>query len=177
MSLWIEWEEGLPDEGLSREGFEKLLQDSVTAALGSEGVTTPVEVSLSIVSSGTIHEMNRDYRQVDSVTDVLSFPLLSYPESPRIETSAAEDIQAAAEDEANLDPDSGEVVLGDIVICLEKAKSQAEEYGHSLEREMAFLTVHSILHLLGYDHMSPEEEKIMFGKQEAVLGGMGLGRD
>ena len=147
------------------------------AALRFEHIETPVEVSLSIVSLEAIHEMNRDYRQVDRETDVLSFPLLSYPETPRIETPAAQDLEDAAEEEANLDPDTGEVVLGDVVLCLDKAKSQAQEYGHSLKREMAFLTVHSMLHLLGYDHMAPEEEKVMFDKQKAILDEMGIGRD
>ena len=177
MSLWIEWEIDLPEGEHSKEDFEKLLQQSVEAALRFEHIETPVEVSLSIVSLEAIHEMNRDYRQVDRETDVLSFPLLSFPETPRLETPAAQDLEDAAEEEANLDPDTGEVVLGDVVLCLDKAKSQAQEYGHSLKREMAFLTVHSMLHLLGYDHMAPEEEKVMFDKQKAILDEMGIGRD
>ncbi len=97
-------------------------------------------------------------------------------ESPRMESSAAEDLSEAFLQEENLDPDLHELMLGDIVLCLDVAIRQAEEYGHSLEREMAFLTAHSMLHLLGYDHMSQEEEAVMFPKQTAILDGMGLSR-
>ncbi len=135
-----------------------------------------MEVSVTIVSKEAIHELNRDTRQVDKETDVLSFPLLSYTESPRMESSAAEDLSEAFLLEENLDPDLHELMLGDIVLCLDVAIRQAEEYGHSLEREMAFLTAHSMLHLLGYDHMSQEEEAVMFPKQTAILDGMGLSR-
>lgn len=135
-----------------------------------------MEVSVTIVSKEAIHELNRDTRQVDKETDVLSFPLLSYMESPRMESSAAEDLSEAFLQEENLDPDLHELMLGDIVLCLDVAIRQAEEYGHSLEREMAFLTAHSMLHLLGYDHMSQEEEAVMFPKQTVILDGMGLSR-
>ncbi len=135
-----------------------------------------MEVSVTIVSKEAIHELNRDTRQVDKETDVLSFPLLSYTESLRMESSAAEDLSEAFLLKENLDPDLHELMLGDIVLCLDVAIRQAEEYGHSLEREMAFLTAHSMLHLLGYDHMSQEEEAVMFPKQTAILDGMGLSR-
>ena len=107
----------------------------------------------------------------DAVTDVLSFPMLDYEpgEVP------AERVQRALE-EQETDPETGEVVLGDIVICLKRAMEQAEAYGHSLKREMAFLAVHSVLHLLGYDHMVKEEETVMFARQEAILEAAGLPR-
>ncbi|MBO6159137.1 MAG: rRNA maturation RNase YbeY [Firmicutes bacterium] len=179
MSLWITWEvtpENAASEGNFKEGFQTLFENSVQEALRMENVETPVQVSLTIVDRDAIQEMNRDFRGIDRVTDVLSFPMLSYEESPRMETPASLDVAAAAEQEENLDPDSGEVVLGDIVICLDKAKEQAAEYGHSLERELSFLSVHSMLHLLGYDHETKEQEQVMFSKQEAVLEQLGLSR-
>lgn len=146
------------------------------AVLSHEQIDTPVEVSVSVVSKEEIHQLNRDMRQVDRETDVLSFPLLTFEESPRMQAPAAPDLADAFLEEENIDPDLHELMLGDIVLCLDVAIRQAEEYGHSLEREMAFLTVHSMLHLLGYDHMSPEEEAVMFPRQSAILDGMGLTR-
>ncbi|SEN04597.1 rRNA maturation RNase YbeY [Lihuaxuella thermophila] len=118
----------------------------------------PVEVSVTIVDNGAIRQMNKEYRKVDRPTDVLSFPLWD-PE---------EEWVIAEEEEA--------VSLGDIVISLPKAKEQASEYGHSLERELGFLAVHGFLHLLGYDHETKEEEEEMFQRQEEILGRIGLQR-
>ena len=106
--------------------------------------------------------MNMEYREVDRPTDVLSFPQVEY-ESPA-------DFSWAEEHEMDcFDPDTGELFLGDIVISLDKVKEQAEKYNHSVRREFAFLVTHSMLHLLGYDHMEPEEEKVMFARQEEIL--------
>lgn len=101
-----------------------------------------------IVDNDYIHELNRDYRHIDRETDVITFAL---------------------EDEKDMVVPDGERVLGDIYISIDKAKSQAKEYGHSLLRELTFLAVHGFYHLLGYDHMTKEEEEIMFSKQEEVL--------
>lgn len=101
-----------------------------------------------IVDNNYIHELNRDYRHIDRETDVITFAL---------------------EDEKDMLVPDGERVLGDIYISIDKAKSQAKEYGHSLLRELTFLAVHGFYHLLGYDHMTKEEEEIMFSKQEEVL--------
>ncbi len=171
MSLWIEW--NLPDEEITKKDqIEALLQLAVEAAIVSEDIATPVEIGLQIVSEEEIRTLNHDYREIDRVTDVLSFPMLEYTpdEKPcdRVERAKAE---------GEVDPETEEVPLGDIIICQKRAMEQAEEYGHSFEREMAFLSVHSVLHLLGYDHMVPEEEKVMFSKQEAVLKGIGLTRE
>ena len=106
-----------------------------------------------IVGNDKIHEINKAYRNVDRVTDVISFAL---------------------EDEPFVNLDIR--VLGDIYISYDKAKEQSEEYGHSLERELSFLTIHGLLHLLGYDHMEKEEEKIMFEKQELILNEFGISR-
>lgn len=109
-------------------------------------------VSVTFVDNKFIHELNRDYRHIDRPTDVISFAFLD-----------------DEEDRANKIKNKGIVVLGDIYISIEKAKEQAEEYGHSLKRELSFLFVHGLLHLLGYDHMTPEDEKVMFALQDEIL--------
>jgi len=135
--------------------LRKLIRSAITAALAYEHFDGAAEVSVTVVDNAQIHEMNLQYRAVDRPTDVLSFPIF---------------------DEEGLE-DASCAVLGDIVLSLEQASVQAEQYGHSLEREVAFLCVHSVLHLLGYDHeTSPEEEADMFARQEAVLTEMGLAR-
>ena len=113
----------------------------------------PRSVSVLITDNEEIHQLNLQYRQKDAPTDVLSFPLF--------------------DEDGNLDEEE----LGDIVISLERAQAQAEEYNHSLKREVAFLTAHSMLHLLGYDHMEPEEEAVMISKQEKSLTELGITRE
>lgn len=113
-----------------------------------------VEFNIIFVDSNTIHEINKTYRNVDRVTDVISFAL---------------------EDNETIELDHR--VLGDIYICIERAEEQAKEYGHSFLRELSFLTIHGLLHLLGYDHMEQEEEKIMFQKQEDILNEFGITRE
>ena len=120
---------------------------------------TECEVSLSFVTDEEIREINRNFRGIDKATDVLSFPQIDYDNDDEVMTN-----------------EKGEIVLGDIIISLDTAKRQAEEYGHSLNREICFLTVHSMLHLLGYDHMTEEDEKEMFDKQTAVLDMAGIKR-
>lgn len=112
------------------------------------------EFNVIIVTSDFIHELNKNYRNIDRVTDVISFAL---------------------EDDKTFNLDNYRV-LGDIYICLDKVKSQALEYGHSFKRELSFLAVHGLLHLLGYDHMTKEEEEVMFSKQEEVLSRYGIER-
>lgn len=114
-----------------------------------------VSFNLIIVDNEYIHELNRDYRNIDRETDVITFAL---------------------EDEDSIILPNDERVLGDIYISIDKASSQALEYGHSLLRELSFLAVHGFYHLLGYDHMRPEEEKVMFKKQEEVLEEYGISR-
>ena len=115
-----------------------------------------VSFNLIIVDNEYIHELNRTYRNIDRETDVITFAL---------------------EDEDSIILPSDERVLGDIYISIDKAESQAEEYGHSLLRELSFLAVHGFYHLLGYDHMTEEDEKVMFKKQEEVLEEYGISRD
>ena len=132
-----------------------LIKRAAAKTLESEGYDRPSEISVTIVDNERIHELNKEYRDIDRETDVLSFPL----------NERSEILDGSADRE-----------LGDIVISMEKAVSQAQEYGHSVERELAFLAVHSTLHLLGYDHENPDDEKDMFSRQEKILAEMGLTR-
>lgn len=126
--------------------LRRLVKRAVLAVLDFEDFGRRAEVSVTFTDNEGIHALNREYRNVDRPTDVLSFPL---------------------SDGEDYDTDGDAVLLGDIVISLERAQTQAEEYGHSFEREVAFLTVHSMLHLLGYDHeTSPEDERDMFARQD-----------
>jgi probable rRNA maturation factor len=141
------------------EDIEHLIEICTAAALEEEGIDDTAEVSVTLVDNEGIRELNREHRDIDRETDVLSFPL-------------------GDDDGYEVDPDNDAIMLGDIVISLEKAAQQAEEYGHSYRREVAFLITHSLFHLLGYDHVnSEEEEKIMFGKQEKVLDKLGITRE
>lgn len=141
-------------------GIRLLIRRCCHAVLISEGFTQNAEVSVSFVSNQEIKKLNKSYRQKDSVTDVLSFPLTS--EDGRME----------------INTETGAVLLGDIVISIETAVKQANIYGHSLSREIGFLTVHSMLHLLGYDHeTSPLDERIMREKEESVLDKLGISRE
>ncbi|MCH5252165.1 MAG: rRNA maturation RNase YbeY [Lachnospiraceae bacterium] len=127
------------------------------------------EVSVSLVGRETIHRMNEQYRQVNRPTDVLSFPMMQYD-------GPADFDGMAFQSTLTVSPESGEVLLGDIVLCAEIMKSQAEEYGHSLLREFSFLVVHSMLHLLGYDHMEEKERLLMEQTQEDILQKLGIRR-
>lgn len=136
------------------EVLEKLLQ----FAADEEGIEEDAEVAVSFVSEEEIQSINKAYRDKDSVTDVISFAL---------EEGEDEDFEM---------PDAPRV-LGDIIICVKRAEEQSEEYGHSFERELGFLTVHGLLHILGYDHMNEADEKKMFGRQDELLNAFGLTRD
>lgn len=124
-----------------------------------------VEVSLSFVSLDEIHELNREYRQVDSPTDVLSFPMFENPDE--IQQYAAQMSECGDEDD---------IPIGDVVICMDKIREQAAEFGHGEERETVYLFTHSILHLLGYDHMTDEDKKEMRQKEEEVMAELSLTR-
>ena len=122
-----------------------------------------VEISLSFVSLDEIHELNRDYRGVDRPTDVLSFPMFE----------SVEELEAAC---SGLEEEGQSVPLGDVVICMDKIIEQAEEFGHTRERETVYLFTHSVLHLLGYDHETEEEKKEMRAREEEIMDAIGLGR-
>ncbi len=125
------------------------------------------QISLSFVTDSEIRRINKENRDIDAVTDVLSFPMLEFDEDG-----------CAVLDGCDYAPDTDTVILGDIVIAPQRARTQAEEYGHSIRREICFLCAHSMLHLLGYDHVDDEEgERIMNEKQEKVLSLLGITRD
>lgn len=153
------------------EELEKLFEKVIAYALNEEQVKYPCEVSILLVDNEEIREINREHRDIDRETDVLSFPMLDYPKG-----IVYKDIYVEGElDEYNFDGDN--LVLGDIVISLEKALEQSEEYGHSFIREVAYLTVHSVLHLLGYDHIEENDKKRMREREEAILGNLDITRE
>ncbi|WP_081755899.1 rRNA maturation RNase YbeY [Paucisalibacillus sp. EB02] len=141
------------------ENHFELIEGLLNLTAQKEKISENVEVSITFVNNDEIQEINRDYRKLDKPTDVISFAL-----------------EETSEGEVEIIGDDIPVILGDIIISVEKAKEQAEEYNHSLERELGFLAVHGLLHLLGYDHMTKEDEKEMFQKQEEILGEFNLGR-
>lgn len=165
MTLNLEDEYGL-ELGIDYEGTASLV---ISQVLEEEGCPYEAEVNLLLTSNEEIHRMNREYRDVDRPTDVLSFPQVEY-ESP-VDFSWAE-----AHERDCFDPDTGKLLLGDIVISLDKVKEQAEKYGHGVRREYAFLIAHSMLHLLGYDHMTEDEAKDMETRQSAVLEHLNITR-
>lgn len=128
-----------------------------------------IEMSVSIVSPEEIQQLNKEFRNVDAVTDVLSFPTFDNP------TRQILSIETCPKDVIN--PTTGKINIGDVIICLERAKEQAISYGHSLKRELSFLALHGMLHLLGYDHIEPADEEQMTALQETILNKMHLTRD
>ena len=140
---------------------ESLAARVVEAALNYVDCPYEAEVNLLLTMNDEIHEMNQHFRGIDRATDVLSFPMIDY-----IEAGNFDFLEEAME---YFDPETGELVLGDIVISKEKVISQAKEYGHSIEREYAFLIAHSMLHLFGYDHMEEAERITMEEKQKEIL--------
>lgn len=139
------------------DDMERLIEDCTRGALNEENMEDDAEVSVTLVDDEEIRALNHEHRGIDRATDVLSFPL-------------------GDENGFETNPETGAILLGDIVISLERAAAQAEEYGHSLRRETAFLITHSLFHLLGYDHEKEDEEKVMFSKQERVLELLGITR-
>ena len=139
--------------------YEDIIRQMVVAALDYENCPYEAEVSVTVVDDKEIQEINKIYRNIDKATDVLSFPMYQYEKAADFDNL----------DDSAFNPESGELLLGDIVISAEKVTAQAKEYGHSKEREFAFLLVHSMLHLLGYDHMEEEERLVMESKQKEIL--------
>ena len=157
--IWVEEEVPAP------AGLAARLEEAVNAALDAEGVDVPCVVEVCLTDDEAIHQTNLEMRGVDRPTDVLSFPMfeLQPGEKPRAEWA---------------DPDTDKVLLGDMMISLERARAQAAEYGHSLEREVCYLAVHSVLHLLGYDHLDEGPQKRqMRAREEAILGELGVTRE
>lgn len=157
MTLFFEEEGELKLDLPCKELAEKV----INAALDYVNCPYEAEVNLLLTMNDEIQEMNRNFRSIDRSTDVLSFPMIDYEEAGNFDF--LEDVMDA------FHPESGELMLGDIVISKEKVIAQAEEYGHSIEREYAFLIAHSMLHLFGYDHMEEDERIIMEQKQKEIL--------
>ncbi len=146
------------------DGTRSFIRRVIRTALRAEGVDFPCEVDVLVTDDRGIHAINLDMRGVDSPTDVLSFP--EFELSPG-QLPGAEDA----------DPGTGYVPLGDMALSMERVKAQAKEYGHSNRRELAYLAVHSVLHLLGYDHMDEGAQKAqMREREESIMGELGLGR-
>lgn len=153
-------------------GFDvkEILDAVMLKVLDAEGCPYEAQVNLLITDNEGIREFNLEHRDVDAPTDVLSFPMIPF--------EGESDFSVVEEEESfYFEPESGELLLGDIIISWDKVKEQAEKYGHSMKREFAFLTAHSMLHLCGYDHMEPEEARIMEEKQESVLTELGITRE
>lgn len=147
-------------EELLAAELEDAIRKAAAEALNYEAFDEDCEISVSIVDNEEIRQINKQFRNIDRATDVLSFPMLTFVEGEEAEVN-----------------ENDEIILGDIIISLERAREQAAEYGHSLKREIAFLTAHSMLHLLGYDHMEPEEEAEMFRRQKEILLQAGFPRE
>ena len=150
--------------------YEEAAKSIIEQALEYLKCPYEVQLNLTLTDNEGIHMINKEYRQIDRPTDVLSFPLVDYPE-PNV---FPESIEETAEDYFDLD--TGELMLGDIIISIEKCKEQAKEYGHSELREYSFLIVHSMLHLFGYDHMEDDERTVMEEKQKEILDLAGISR-
>ena len=149
--------------------YEKVAKDVVNTAMDYMKFPFEAEVSITLTDNDGIHEINKEFRHIDSPTDVLSFPMIAY-EKPG-------DFSLIEEDDDLFNPESGEVILGDIVLNVPRIHSQANEYGHSDLREYAFLIAHSMLHLFGFDHMTEEEAAVMETKQREILDILKISRD
>lgn len=147
--------------------YEELAQRVVNHCLDYAAFPYEAEVNLTLTDNEGIHAINKEFREIDRPTDVLSFPMLSY-------TTPGDFAFLDEEESDDFNPDTGEALLGDIVISVEKVLEQAENYGHSIEREYAFLITHSMLHLFGYDHMTEEDAAVMEAKQTEILNQMNI---
>ena len=164
MSAYLEiaWDVPMPPDA------DRLLQNTANACAEAEGIALPVYAQLRVTDDDTIREINREYRNIDRATDVLSFP--STDCKPRKTLGHCEKKLLRERDE------TGRCFLGDIIISLPRAREQAAEYGHSLEREFAYLTAHAMFHLMGYDHMQDEDKERMRAMEEKVLNQIGISR-
>ncbi|MBQ8637998.1 MAG: rRNA maturation RNase YbeY [Lachnospiraceae bacterium] len=149
--------------------YEELIGRVVMGCMDFENCPYEAEVNVLLTDNEQIHEINREHRGIDAPTDVLSFPMVDY-EHP----ADFDPLEDASEDYFNFE--TGELVLGDIIISLEKVLEQADNYGHSIQRELAFLVAHSMLHLFGYDHMEEEERAVMEERQRTILAELGINR-
>lgn len=165
MTIEIEYEA----EELLELPYKEIIEAMVLEALDFEGCPYEAEVNVILTDDEAIREINREHREIDRATDVLSFPMIDY-EIP----ASFDHVEDHVEDYFN--PETGELMLGDIIISVDKVREQAEKYGHSETRELAFLVAHSMLHLFGYDHMEEEERLVMEDKQREILERKGYTR-
>lgn len=165
MSVYIEKEY----EGFIDLDYKHIITSVVDEAIDFVKCPYECEVNVTIVDNHVIQQINKEQRKIDKVTDVLSFPFLEYDK--------AGDFMKFEWDDTCFHPDTGELMLGDIVISYDKVISQSKEYNHSKKRELAFLTAHSMLHLFGYDHMVDEERIAMENKQTRILENLGITRE
>ena len=165
MHINIEYEY---DEPLDFD-YEKVASDVLEAVMDYENCPYEAEANLILTDADTVRQTNKEYRQIDSETDVLSFPMIAF--------SKPSFFDEAEEMDDCFHPDTGELLLGDIMISVPRMKQQALEYGHSILREYAFLITHSLLHLVGYDHMVLEEAAVMEQKQREILENLQITRE
>ena len=148
--------------------YRKIIREVVEGTLDYLEEPFEAEVSVTITDADTIQAINKEHRGIDAATDVLSFPMNEYDKPG--------DFDKLEDDPDAFNPETGELMLGDIVICADKVISQAQEYGHTMTRELAFLTCHSVLHLSGYDHMEEAEREEMETLQRTILDALGYRR-
>lgn len=165
MSIYIENE----TETALDFDYEDVIRKVINYSLDFIQCPYETEVNVVITDNNGIHQVNKEYRNIDRPTDVLSFPMIEYEEAGNFDI-------IDEENEDGFNPETGELVLGDIMISIEKVKEQALDYGHSELREMAFLTAHSMLHLFGYDHMEEEERKVMEEAQRSIMDSLKIFR-
>ena len=164
MTINVEDESNISLKEVDTEAVARRVME---ASLDSEACPYETEINLLLTDNETIHRINLEFRGIDRPTDVLSFPMLEYKQPSDFSVVEQETSDC-------INPETGEIVLGDIIISMEKVIEQAEKYGHSEEREFAFLITHSMLHLCGYDHMVPEEARVMEEKQNAILKSLNI---
>ncbi len=157
MTIYIEYE----SKQKLHIPYKKIIEDSINISLNYEKVPYECEISVTIVDEDRIHDINKEFRNIDKATDVLSFPLNNF--------SSPADFENFDEQNASFNYDTGELMLGDIILSSAHIIDQAKEYGHTRKRELAFLVIHSVLHLLGYDHIDKADEELMFERQKNIL--------
>lgn len=148
--------------------YNEIIKKVITYTEEFAGCPYETEVNVVLTDNENIHAVNKEYRNIDRPTDVLSFPMIEY-DSPA-------DFDGIEDDDSLFNPESGELLLGDIMISVDKVYEQAKQYGHSNLRELAFLVVHSMLHLFGYDHIEEEDRLVMEEKQRQIMEGLEISR-
>ena len=169
MTINIEYE---TDKELKLD-YEDIINRVINEAVDYAKCPYEAEVNVTLTYNDEIKKITAEYRNINNPTDVLSFPMLNFA-LPGDFDGISDELENDVEDYFN--PDSGELMLGDIVVSVEKVVEQAEKYGHSQERELAFLVAHSMMHLFGYDHMEPDEAAVMESKQREILDNLGITR-